>query len=609
MDKISEFARRYQLSTECLCGVTVALAQIPEAVAFALVAGLSPAIGVNSAWIIGVLTAIFGGRPAMICGATGALAVIIPDLIIDHGKEYLFWAVILMGCIQMVFGILQVSRLIKMIPVPVMMGFCNGLALVIGLAQFKSYKVIDNSRALQGRHSEQQYGRRLAGAFGPFTDGKEWIHGDELVWSIVITFIAFFVSVLLPKLTKKIPSALTAILLCTVFEWLILRPAVGCKTALVADASDGGIGGDLPGIVWFSRDYKMPPLNVDTLQKIWSVSLILASVGILESLMTLNLIDDITQTHGNPTRECLAQGFANMVCGAFGGMGGCAMIGQSMINVGSGARHRVSSISAGVFLLMIVLVAYPMINIIPISALTGVMFNVVYSTFEWNSLKLLAAACMPMSIRSKFDSLSSQKIRRVDAFVIFLVTMVTLFTDLALAVCCGTVVSCLMFAWDCSELITATTSADADGAKVYDINGILFFGSTKKFTSLFDADSDPEKICISFQSGLISDYSAVDCLNQIADRYAKHGKSVVLQKLRPASHKVLTKAAGLVSKGIELEIEKEELIPKDQSLGLNVKGFNQQLQQNTQDETAESTITRRRRGKEMTNVVGAQADI
>jgi len=570
--RILAFCEVHNLKLECLCGVTVALAQVPEAVAFSFVAGLSPAIGVNSAWIIGIVTAIFGGRPAMVCGATGALAVVVPTLVENEGEEYLFYAVMLMGCIQMVLGALGIGKVIKMIPAPVMIGFCNGLALVIGLAQFNTYKVA----------KEENESRRLGGGLSVFTDGAKWIDGEELILSVSITILAFLVCILMPRLTKKIPSALTAIFICTLLEWVVIRQ-LGSKTATVLDASGGGVGGSFPKPVWFNSEYKMPELSMDAIKKVYNLSIVLAAIGLLESLMTLNLIDDITQTRGSPTRECIAQGAANFICGALGGMGGCAMIGQSMINIGSGARNRISSTCAGVFLLLIILVAYPAIDCIPVSALAGVMFNVVYHTFEWSSLKLIGVACLPYSLRSQLlpEASMTTKIRRADAFVIVLVTVVTIFSDLAVAVGVGTILSCCIFAWEAAETITVTCVQEIksdDGvmmAKVYDVDGTLFFGSTKKFLSLFDANSDPAKIYVTFHAGMIGDYSAIESLNSLAERYAAQGKTVVLRKLKPGCLKMLRKARALVSPELELQFEVEEELPKDHAHHFSIESFKQ----------------------------------
>ncbi|CAJ1373017.1 unnamed protein product, partial [Effrenium voratum] len=397
------------LKLEILCGLTVALALVPEAIAFALAAGLPPDVGLNSAWIIAVVTAIFGGRPAMICGATGSLAVLVPGTVaMPHGKELLFYAVMVMGVLEMVLGVLQVGTLVKLIPVPVMIGFCNGLALVIGLAQFSNFK---DPKALDMSHGE---GRRLD-AFHAFTDGAPFIQGQEAIFAAIITVLAFAVSMWLPKLSTRVPSALVAIVAGTAFEWAITRALFHSETPIVGDIAKNC---ELPIPFWFNKSYpEIPPFSGKLLLQVLPLSVTMAAVGLLESLMTLtNLIDEITSTKGNPTRECLGQGLANLICGAFGGMGGCAMIGQSMINIGSGARSRLSSLTAGLFLLVIVLVAYPGIKQIPVSALVGVMFNVCYHTFEWSSLRLMCLAALPLRWRQRCFSTktSAQQIRRTE---------------------------------------------------------------------------------------------------------------------------------------------------------------------------------------------------
>jgi SulP family sulfate permease len=547
-----ELEARFNLKLELLCGITVALAQVPEAVAFALVAGLSPAIGLNSAWIIGVVTALFGGRPAMICGATGALAVVVGDLVKQKGVEYLFYAVILMGIIQGLAGVFKIGVLVKMIPIPVMMGFCNGLAVVIGLAQFSTYKVAGDDPH-----------RRLGGSFSAFSDGVDWISGLELLQAIIITVVAFSICIFLPRLTKRIPSALFAIFVCTVLEWLVFRAIWNMKTKTVFDASVGGVGGSFPIPVWFESKYKnnLPPLSGETFLTVLPLAITLASIGLLESLMTLNLIDDMTQTKGDTRKECCAQGAANLLCGILGGMGGCAMIGQSMININSGARNRVSSTCAGVFLILIILVAHYAIDIIPVASLAGVMFNVVYHTFDWGSLQIIIVSSMPLRWRMKLsEELAARKVRRADAFVILLVTIVTLFTDLAIAVVCGTVLSCMIFAWESSENINvvstnfdsaSSTNFQETRGKVYEVYGILFFGSTTKFLQFFDPANDPASVTVIFQNGTLGDYSALEALNTLAERYQKYDKRISVRKLKPGCDKLLRKANSLLKMGYD----------------------------------------------------------
>ncbi|CAE7246842.1 ybaR [Symbiodinium natans] len=543
---------------EVLCGLTVALALVPEAVAFALAAGLPPDVGLNSAWIISVFTAIFGGRPGMICGATGSLAVLVPGTVSqEHGKELLFYAVIVMGLLEVVLGLLSVGTLVKLIPVPVMIGFCNGLALVIGLAQISNFK---DPEALH-QHGRESSGRRLD-SFHAFTDGVPFVQGKVLLFAGLITALSFFVSLFLPKLSTRVPSALVAILLGTAFEWLVARIAFDTRTPIVGDIASQC---DFPVPFWFNSDYpNPPPFSKELLIKVLPLSVTMAAVGLLESLMTLNLIDEITKTKGNPTRECLGQGLANLVCGCFGGMGGCAMIGQSMINIGSGARSRLSSLSAGAFLLAIVLVAYPAIKQIPVSALVGVMFNVCFHTFEWSSLKLIFLAAMPLQARRRFLSAkaSSQQIRRTDALVIIVVTLVTLFTDLATAVAVGMVISLFVFALETSNTIQVVAREDSrDGVKVYDVHGTLFFGSTSHFLELFDEDKDPDDVRLVFETGHVADFSAVQALNKLGERYGSVRKRLTLQQLMPKTHRVLSRAQGLLVEEITLSLDREEVLP------------------------------------------------
>eukprot|EP00439_Symbiodinium_sp_Y106_P044112 s2401_g5.t1 len=534
---------------EVLCGITVALALVPEAVAFAISAGLPPDIGLNSAWIIAVFTAVFGGRPGMICGATGSLAVLVPNTVSqEHGKELLFYAVIVMGLLEVLLGLLSVGTLVKLLPVPVMIGFCNGLALVIGRAQLNNFK--DPSAIAAGAPEES----------APFVQGK------VAVFAGLITALAFLVSLLLPKLSTRVPSALVAIILGTAFEWAIARSAFGTQTPIVGDIASQC---DFPIPFWFNSIYHPPAFSKELLLKVLPLSVTMAAVGLLESLMTLNLIDEITKTKGNPTRECLGQGLANVVCGCFGGMGGCAMIGQSMINIGSGARSRLSSFTAGLFLLLIVLVAYPAIKQIPVSALVGVMFCVVFHTFEWSSLKLIFLAALPMKARQRFLSAkaSTQQIRRMDALVIVIVTVVTLLTDLATAVAVGMIISLFTFALETSNAIqvVARENDPRDGIKVYDVHGTLFFGSTSHFLELFNEDKDPADVRLVFETGHVADFSAVQALNKLGERYGSLKKRLTLQQLMPKTHRVLSRAEGLLVEEITLSLDDEEALPRPAS--------------------------------------------
>jgi len=568
------------MGLELLCGITVALALVPEAVAFALAAGLTPSIGLHSAWVIAFVTAILGGRPAMICGATGSLAVLIQDGLHGNPVEYLFVAVILMGFIEIVLGLLQVGSLVKLIPAPVMIGFCNGLALVIGLAQFSNYHDVEKMKAMQSAAVEG--GARRLGAFDAFKEGSVFIQGEEAVFAGIVTAVAFSVCMFLPKLTKKVPSALIAIIMGTVIEWAVVRAAFSSATPLVGDIA--ALHGSLPSIAWFDNRYTMPPLNWHTLSEVARLSITMAAVGLLESLMTLNLVDEITDTKGDTRRECIGQGVANVICGALGGMGGCAMIGQSMINVGSGARSRLSSATAGVVLLLIVMVFYSGINCIPVSALVGVMFNVVFHTFEWSSLKLMLLAALPQTMREKMfnEKRSRQKIRRADAFVILAVTLVTLFTDLATAVAVGMVFACFMFAYDTANLVTANTREERDATtgkvvKYYEVHGVLFFGSCSQFLSLFEEKTDPDDVRLVFETGYIADYSAIEALNKVGERYGaaqrmdgSYGKTVTIQQLKEGCGKIVEKSSGLLVKELIVSVESEEVLPAERE-HLNVE--------------------------------------
>jgi len=486
----------------------------------------------------------------MVSGATGSIAVLVGPIIQTHGVEYLFYAVMLMGLLQIVLGLLGVGNLVRLVPVPVEIGFCNGLALVIAFSQLSSFK-------MPGGH----HARRLEGvpeAFHTFTDGEPWVMGEEALFAAIITLVAFLISVLLPKLTERVPSALCSIVVGTCIEWGIVRAAFHSRTTIIGDL--GSAGGSFPAPVWFDSSYHMPS-PVGSFGKVYSLAVIMAAIGLLESVMTLRLVNERTKTKGSIVRECVGQGVANLLCGAFGGMGGCAMLGQSMINVSSGARGRLSTFVSSLFILFILLVAYPLINILPVSALAGVMFNVVYHTFEWSSLKLMAVAVLPKSFRDRFlrdEGSRWKKIRRADAMVILVVTVVTLLSDLACAVGFGVALSCLLHVYDSAEFIRVTERVETDAedrakVKFYDVHGVLFFGSASRFLELFDAESDPEEVHLIFESSYVSDYSAVEALNKLGERYAEFGKRVTLHLLHPGNSRIVEKAQNLLVKELTLE--------------------------------------------------------
>ncbi len=455
-----------------LSGVTVALALVPEAIAFSFVAGVDPVIGLFTAFIIGLITATLGGRPGMISGATGAIAVVTAGLVVTHGVEYLFAAVILMGLLQVLAGVFKLGKLVRMIPHPVMIGFVNGLAIVIFLAQMEHFKV-----------------------------GEHWMAtGDLLVMGGLIALTMGIIK-LFPKVTKAVPATLVSILATTV-----LVVALNIDTRTVGDLAN--ISGGIPGI-----SIPNVALSFEMLSIIFPYSLIMAIVGLTESLMTLTLIDDITNTKGDSNKECVGQGIANIVCGLFGGMGGCAMIGQSMLNIKSGGTKRLSGIAASLGLLAIILFASNLIAMIPMAALVGIMFIVVIATFEWTSLFKL------------------KQIPRSDALVIIVVSSVTVFTNLAVSVVIGIVLSALVFAWEKGKKIESTVARSVDNKKVYHLNGPLFFASVKSFNELFDVENDPEEVIIDFTNTKVHDHSAIEAIDQLAGKYSRYGKEIYLINL------------------------------------------------------------------------------
>ncbi|MCA0927717.1 SulP family inorganic anion transporter [Ruegeria profundi] len=490
-----------RLRIELLSGLTVALALVPEAVAFAFVAGVHPLVGLYAAFMVGLITALIGGRPGMISGATGALAVVMVALVAEHGVEYLFATVVLMGILQLIAGAMHWGRFIRLVPHPVMLGFVNGLAIVIFLAQMGQFKV-------PGTMENTGHG----------VGGGEWLSGMQLYTMLGLVALTMAVIWIMPRFTRIIPAPLAGIL---VVAALVI--GFGLDVPRVGDLAS--IEGGLPPF-----HIPMVPLNWETFEIILPYAVILAAIGLIESLLTLNLVGEITGKRGGASQECIAQGVANVATGFFGGMGGCAMIGQSMINVKSGGRTRIAGIAAALFLLIFILFASPLIEQIPLAALVGVMFMVVIGTFAWNSFKIM------------------RKVPLMDAFVIVLVTVVTVMEDLAVAVVVGVIVSALAYAWNNAKRIHAITrsSQTEKGAKVYEIQGPLFFGSSDGFVELFDVPNDPETVIVDFAESRVVDQSALQAIENVAAKYEEAGKRVMLRHLSRDCHKLLNKAGHLM---------------------------------------------------------------
>ena len=492
-----------RIKVELLAGLTVALALVPEAVAFAFVAGVEPLVGLYAAFIVGLITALIGGRPGMISGATGALAVVMVALVADHGVEYLFATVVLMGILQITAGVFKLGKFIRLVPHPVMLGFVNGLAIVIGMAQLSQFQSAPPER-IPGEH------------YGPFhiLEGT-WLTGTSLMIMLALVALTMFLIWVTPKVTKALPAPLVGIGIVTaiVIAFNLDVPTVSTMAS---------IAGGLP-------EFSVPsvPLNMETFGIIFPYALVLAAIGLIESLLTLNLVGEIKEERGGASQECVAQGVANTVTGFFGGMGGCAMIGQSMINVKSGGRTRLSGISASLFLLIFILFGSQFIGMIPLAALVGVMFMVVIGTFAWQSFTIM------------------RRIPLIDALVIVLVTVVTVYHDLAVAVVVGVIVSALAYAWNAAKRIDAHTEMDGE-AKIYKLEGPLFFGSIEGFNELFDPKNDPDMVIVDFANSRVVDQSALQAIEALADKYIQSGKSIRLRHLTKDGHQLLKRAGQLM---------------------------------------------------------------
>ena len=506
---------------DVLSGITVALALVPEAVAFAFVAGVDPLVGLYAAFMVGLITSIFGGRPGMISGATGALAVVMVSLVSEGnamgspdeslGLYYLFLTVILMGVLQVLAGLFKLGKFVRLIPHPVMMGFVNGLAIVIFLSQLGMFKKIEG------------------------TD-KVWLEGVSLWYMVGLVGLTMLIMWGLPKIkaTKKLSEALIAII---VVSGIVIFSNLDVATvgSFIRDGGGEGLKGSFP--VPVLDTFSKIPMNMDTFWFIFPYAGILAAIGLIESLMTLNLIDDLTETRGNSNRECVAQGGANIITGLFGGMGGCAMIGQSIINIKGGGRGRLSGLTAAVFLLIFILFGSSYIEQVPIAALVGVMFMVVIGTFAWSSFRIM------------------NKIPKSDVFVLILVSSLTVIFDLAFAVIAGVIVSALVFAWENARKIRARKRIKDDGTKVYEIWGPLFFGSIATFNEKFDVKNDPESVEIDFVEARISDHSAIEAIFALVEKYQAEGKNIKLKHLSKDCKILLYKASpifvGIIEEGID----------------------------------------------------------
>jgi sulfate permease, SulP family len=484
-----DLSQKVNYKTEVLSGLTVAMALVPEAVAFALIAGLSPLTGLYAAFVMGLITAIFGGRPGMISGATGAVAVVIVSLVVSHGVEYVFATVILAGIMQLAAGFLRLGKFMRLVPHPVIFGFVNGLAIIIFMSQLAQFK----------------------------DEAGNWLSGSQLYIFLGFVLLTMLVIWGLPRLTKAVPAALTALLLVFGIVYFF-----GIDTKTVGDIAS--IQGGFP-------PFHLPsvPFTFETLTIILPYAAVVAGVGLIESLLTLNIVDEITETRGRGNKEAVAQGTANILSGLFSGMGGCAMIGQSLINVSSGARARLSGIVAAVMLLVFIMFGAGLVEKLPMAALTGLMIMVSIGTFEWASLRTF------------------NKMPKSDIFVMVMVTLVTVFLhNLALAVLVGVVIAALVFAWDNAKRIRARKSIDAEGVKHYEIYGPLFFGSVAAFNEKFDVANDPDEVIIDFAESRVVDMSAIEALNKITEKYQKVGKKLHLKHLSPDCKQLLQNADLLI---------------------------------------------------------------
>ncbi|MDA0746278.1 MAG: SulP family inorganic anion transporter [bacterium] len=546
--------RDINVKNELLSGLTVALALVPEAVAFSFVAGVDPSVGLWAAFFVGFITSLIGGRPGMISGATGAMAVVMTAFVVLYGIEYLFAAVILSGVIQTLCGVLKIGKFIRLLPHPVMLGFVNGLAIVIGLAQFGQLKENHHITFNETAHK--------------FEIAAQWMGGGNMMLTVALILLTMAIIHFFPRLTKAVPGTLVAIVTVTLMTYFLpidtvtVNDSVTLQNMVALEKAEKTRLFDVEkhGLLFSevnARGHEIAASNLPipqstnirqagsfsipgipfTLQSLWIIlglSITLAAIGLIESLMTLTLIDELTETDGNGNRECIGQGIANTVSGLFGSMGGCAMIGQSMINIRSGGRHRLSGISSALFLLAFIVFPplWSCIGLIPVPALIGVMFIVVIATFEWTSLRLW------------------NKIPKSDFFVIVAVSVITVLFDLAIAVASGVAISALVFAWKKSQRIQAEVRQE-EGLTVYELNGPLFFGAITSFKEIFNPEEDANIVIIEFKYCRVYDHSALEAINNLCEKYRDLGKTVKLMHLSEECQRVLNKAAAIIEVTIE----------------------------------------------------------
>lgn len=489
--------RNINYKNEILAGLTVSMTMIPESLSFAILAGLPPLMGLYAAFLMGIVTAVLGGRPGMVSGGAGATVVVLMALIVSHGTQYLLAAVVLAGVLQLVVGVFRLGKFVRLIPQPVMYGFLNGLAIIIFMAQVEQFKITEHGIST-------------------------WMSGTMLYIMGGLTLLTVAVVIAFPKISKAIPSSLVAIIIVSALVYFL---KIDTKT--VVDIAS--VKGSLPA-------FHIPdiPITMETLKIIFPYSMIMAGVGLIESLLTLNMVDEITRTKGSSNREAMAQGAANMVNGFFGGMGGCAMVAQTLVNIGAGARTRISAIIGALAILLIIIVGSPVIDQIPMAALVGVMMMVAIGTFQWVSLRIV------------------NKMPKSDIFVGILVAAITVILhNLALAVLVGVIISALVFAWDNAKRIRARKSVDEEGNKVYEIYGPLFFGSTTAFADKFDVLHDTDKVIVDFKESRVADMSAIEALKKLTEQYKNHNKQLVLRHLSADCIRLLENAGGFIEINIE----------------------------------------------------------
>jgi len=555
---------RLQIFYEIVAGLTVAFAQVSESIAFAFIAGVGPLLGLHAGWIVGIILACFASRPGMISGATGVRAAVLRPYVLQYGLSHLFYIVFCISFFQVLLGVFKLAKLVRLVPRPCMIGFVNGLALILLMGQIPQFNQACSYVQAPDILRPLPAGCNVTGT-NTTMPATVLLDANEIglmAIHIILVFVIVKTAPLVPKVGKYIPASLVGILISTFVEWVIVRP-LGGRTPIIGEV--GRVSGGLPIPFWLDPQYAgmIAPLNWDTISVCIFPGFIAAGAGAVEAVMTMEEVNDRTETENeSPNQYLFALSLGNAVAALYGTIGGGANIPMSVLALEAGAngRFRISGIVAGFTVFLFVMVAAPLIKIITVSSLIGLMVAVILATMDWGSIWFVVLALLPQRCRDhpkwvelsyKYPSLSSKrKIRRVDAIVIVIVWIVTIVQDLFVAVAAGVAVTALAYAWDMGERFTVSAKVIQNGkltVKIYTIHGPVFFASTQRFVKLFDFKNDPDRVELHFDrdGSELVDYSAIHAINVVSDKYKKQDKKLVIKYLSVRASDMMKKAGAL----------------------------------------------------------------